>query len=106
MSRKSLHQVAKVYFTPDAAAGNDGPPAYAEIVNGAFDTSATNGRNAISGPHHVVINGHEPGPAQADAEFGGAKALFGDYRTSVVLPASASQQAFDVPAASAKSINY
>lgn len=96
----------KVYFNPDVAAGNDGPPAYAEIRDGAFDTSAANGRDAISGPHQVVINGYEPATASADSEFGGAKPLFGDYRTTVVLPEAASQQAFDVPAAAAKTTSY
>lgn len=96
----------KVYFNPDAGAGNDGPSAYAEIVNGAFDTSASNGRNAISGPHLVVINGYEPTPAPADSEFGGGKPLFGEYRTTVELPDAASQQTFNVPVAAAKSISY
>lgn len=96
----------KIYFNPDAGAGNDGPPAYAEIVNGAFDTSASKGRNAISGPHQVVINGYEPASAPADSEFGNAKALFGEYRTSVVLPEAVSQQTFNVPAAASKTISY
>ena len=92
-----------IYFNPDAAAGNDGPAGFAEIVAGRYDTAAKGGRHAIAGPHQVVIEGHDPGPAGAAGEVAG-RPLFGGHRVSLDLPAAASQHDFDVPASAATSI--
>jgi len=72
-------------------------------VPGRYDTTAKGGRHAIAGPHQVVIEGHDPGPAGAAGEVAG-RPLFGGHRVSLDLPAAASQHDFDVPASAATSI--
>ena len=92
-----------VYFNPDVKAGNDGPPGFAAIVDGRYDTGAKGGRHAIAGPHQVVIEGHEPGASGGQEETSG-RPLFGGYSVPLDLPAAASQHDFVVPAEAAKKI--
>lgn len=90
-----------VYLNPDTTAGNDGPPGFAQIVAGRFDTAAKGGRHAIAGAHEVVIEGYEPPPADSTSEAGGRR-LFGNFRVKLDVPKAASEHDFDVPAEAAR----
>lgn len=83
-----------VYFEPDIARGNDGPVGYARVVAGAFDT-ALSGKGAISGPHRVRIDGHEP--TDINSEQSGRPGFSG-FIVPIDLPATDSVQDFAVPA--------
>lgn len=86
-----------IYFNPDMKKGNNGPPGFAEISAGRFDTASKGSRHVIAGAHEVVIEGHDPGPANGVSEASGRR-LFGGYRVPLDLPAAASQHTFEVPA--------
>jgi len=83
----------KIYFTPDAAKGNSGPAGFADIKDGAYDTSAAGGQGVAPGPVAVRIEGTD-----------GSKALFVGYQTSVELPQGSSTQDFEVPSSAAKNL--
>ena len=89
-----------IYFNPDVAAGKDGPPGFAAIVNGAFDTRAQRGRGPVAGPHTILVDGHVP-PEDPAAEAGG-KVLFQRFELKKDLPASDSTLDVDVPAKAGK----
>jgi hypothetical protein len=87
--------VGRITFEPDPAAGNEGPPGVAEILNGRYETDRRFG--AITGKHVVRIEGFEalgPEPIGPDDAL---KPLFREYQTTVELPAEPSTQDFDVP---------
>lgn len=87
--------VGRISFEPDTAAGIDGPPGVAEIVNGRYETDRRFG--AITGRHVVRIEGYEaPGPEPLGPDDA-LKPLFREYQTTVELPAEPSTQDFDVP---------
>jgi len=90
-----------IYFNPDTAAGNDGPPGFAAIVDGAFDTRAPRGRGAIAGPHTILVDGHVPPPKDAGGEAGGT-VLFQRHELKKDLPKTDSTLDIDVPAHAGK----
>lgn len=47
--------IGAIQFTPDATQGNSGPPAFAEIKDGEYDT-AVSGKGFIGGPHIVSVD--------------------------------------------------
>lgn len=47
--------IGAIQFTPDASQGNSGPPAFAEIKEGRYDTTVS-GKGFIGGPHIVAID--------------------------------------------------
>jgi len=47
--------VGVIQFTPDGSQGNNGPPGFAEIKDGKFDTEIS-GKGAIGGPHLIMVD--------------------------------------------------
>ena len=80
-----------VLFTPDGAAGNDGPQGIAIIENGKFDTRGAEGKGAAGGPTVVKVNGFDKQ---------GGKWLF-EYEYKVDLPKADSTLTIEVPASAA-----
>jgi hypothetical protein len=89
----------KVYFTPDASKGRDGPQGYADIKDGAFDTRQ-GGKNPVSGPMVVRVEGFEKG--KEEGLFG--KPLFAAYEIRLELPDGPSEQKLEVPASAARDL--
>jgi hypothetical protein len=96
---------------PDESKGNTGATGYADIKDGAYDTSAPGGRGVIGGPMIVTIDGLDPNappdkPAKGQkgepSEDVSAKLLFAQYETNADLPKSSSTKDFEVPAEAAK----
>jgi hypothetical protein len=93
----------QIDFVPDRAANNAGPPGYAEIKDGKYNT-ADNGRGVVNGPHEVRITAYEsqppPAPEVADELAQAAteppKPLFNGYTLKQDL--SAATHDFSVPA--------
>lgn len=91
----------KVYFAPDTSKGNSGATGYADIKDGAYDTSATEGQGAPTGAVIISVDGFDPTPPPgADPEVTMTK-LFTGYQKAVELPAGGSVQDIDVPAEAA-----
>jgi hypothetical protein len=95
-----------IRFTPDGSKGNSGPPGYAVIKDGKYDTSAEGGKGHVSGPMIVLIEGSEAASGENSTDESGAetdiKALFSGYQTTADLPEGDSTKDFEVPAAAGK----
>lgn len=57
--------IGAIQFTPDATQGNSGPPAFADIKDGKYDT-AVSGKGFIGGPQIVAIDAYSGKNADAD----------------------------------------
>jgi hypothetical protein len=90
----------RIYFTPDQKKGNKGATGYADIKDGAYDTSATGGRGVIAGATTVKIEGYDPNQKEKSDVSGetSAKALFLPYQTNYDVPSQDSTKDFEVPA--------
>jgi hypothetical protein len=88
--------VGKIYFTPDASKGNDGASGWADIKDGAFNTSASGGMGIVGGPTLVRIEGADG--LRIDDDRPNGNPLFTHYETAVDLPKSTTTKDFDVPA--------
>jgi len=83
----------RLQFVPE----DGGPPGWALITDGKFDTAAEGGRATMGGAHTVVIEGYkEATPAPGDPEAT-VTVLFEDFEAKADLGTSASEQSFDVP---------
>ena len=91
--------VGTIYFDPDGSKGNSGASGFAQIKDGAFDTSAAGGQGTIGGPMVVRIVGLDG--VKIDEERVNGKPLFPEYRTEVELPKENSTMDFEVPASAA-----
>jgi hypothetical protein len=95
-----------IRFTPDGSKGNSGPPGYAVIQDGKYDTSAAGGKGHVSGPMIVQIEGSDSPSGETSTDESGAepnvKVLFSGYQTTADLPKEDSTQNFEVPAAAGK----
>ena len=91
----------KIYFTPDASKGNSGATGYADIKDGAYDTSATEGQGAPAGAVIISVEGFDPNPPPGAEPDVTMTKLFAGYQKPVDLPAGASVQDIDVPAEAA-----
>ncbi|MBN9522675.1 hypothetical protein J0H58_29830 [bacterium] len=95
--------VGKIYFTPDASKGNTGPTGYADIKDGAYDTSVAGGMGFVGGPVVIEIEGFDPN-AKAEPDKNDKsgevliKSLFPRYDLAAELPKAASTKDVDVPA--------
>lgn len=47
--------IGVIQFRPDASQGNSGPPGFADIKDGVFDTDLS-GKGTIGGPHLITID--------------------------------------------------
>jgi hypothetical protein len=89
-----------IVFEPDASAGNSGPPAYAKIKDGHYDTRLEEGKGTIGGPHIVTIHGRD-GIARGEL-LNGLPLFTPDYNTTLDLPKASGEQNFEVPATAAR----
>jgi hypothetical protein len=85
----------QIVFEPDPSAGNSGPPAFAKIKGGQYDTRILDGRGSVGGPHLVTIHGRDGIPR---GELLNGLPLFRDYTTKVDLPKADAKHDFEVPA--------
>jgi len=83
-----------IVFEPDTTAGNSGPPAFAKIKDGRYDTSILEGRGTVGGPHLVRILGLDGVPR---GELLNGSPLFPEYSTSADLPKQDGTHDFEVP---------
>lgn len=83
-----------VVFEPDTAQGNAGPPGFAPIRQGRFDTRS--GKGVVGGPHVVKISGSDGQPDDLGL-FPSGTPLFPEYVHRVDLPQESSTHEFDVP---------
>jgi hypothetical protein len=91
----------KVMIAPDVAKGNSGETGYADIKDGAYDTSAEGGKGAVKGAVVISINGFDPTPPPGAGPDVTSTQLFNNYQKPVDLPDGASVQDIDVPAEAA-----
>jgi hypothetical protein len=87
----------KVYIRPDSAKGNSGPTGYANIKDGAYDTSAEGGRGAVTGPVIFVVEGLDPNPPPNAGPDVTTTVLFPNYELPAELQESNSVKDIDVP---------
>jgi hypothetical protein len=81
-----------IVFEP--AAGNTGPPGFAKIKDGRYDTRILEGRGIIGGPHLVTIMGQSGIPS---GELLNGKPIFPEYTTTADLPKNNGTHDFEVP---------
>lgn len=87
----------KVFIMPDASKGNSGSTGFADIKDGAYNTSAAGGRAAPSGHVIFALEGIDPNPPpNADPDVT-ATVLFARYEMKAELPESGSVIDIDVP---------
>lgn len=89
----------RIFFDADARGQNTGASGFADIVDGAYDTSST-GKGVSGGATVVRIQGFHKEGAD-DSGFG--PPLFGEYTTRVDLPRESSTLDFAVPASAGQS---
>lgn len=84
-----------IFFDPDAAKQNDGPPGYAFIKDGAYDTAAQGGKGVIGNAYLVRIQGFDGTPGH---ELTMGRPLFTNFQEAVEFPLDDSTRDFHVPA--------
>ncbi len=82
-----------IQFDPDK--GNEGPQGFAEIRDGAFDTSK-GGQGAVHGKIVAKINGYESAPASANSEDP-VPTLFVNHEVRFEMSDKVTTKDFDVP---------
>jgi hypothetical protein len=99
----------RIQFMPDSSKGNSGPPGYAQIKDGKFDTSAEGGKGHVGGPMIVSISGNDNSESGASPDETDPKApepksnvLFPNYQETFELPKETTTQDFNVPAEAGK----
>ena len=76
--------IGVIQFTPDATQGNSGPPAFADIKDGKYDTSIS-GKGFIGGPQIVAIDAFSGVNIDPDLRPSGDPIMIG-YQKSFDLP--------------------
>ncbi len=69
-------KLGRVTFVPDSERGNSGPPGYAVVQEGRFDTGSLGGKHSVSGPIKVLITGY--GEPDANGNYP-EEPIFTDY---------------------------
>ena len=87
-----------IVFRPDKSAGNSGPGANANIMDGEYSTMA--GQGVVGGPHVVKITGTDgveyKTPEGITIPIG--RRMFADYETKMDLPKETGTFDIEVPA--------
>lgn len=76
--------IGAIQFTPDARQGNSGPPAFAEIVDGEYDT-AVSGKGFIGGPQIIAVDAYSGKNINPDVAPSGEPLAVG-YQKAFDLP--------------------
>jgi hypothetical protein len=80
-------QFGRISFVPDAAKGTKGPPGYALVREGRYDTNAVNGKGAVPGAIRVLITGYDySSPEEEEA----LPNLFTDHPLEITIEPSRS----------------
>lgn len=90
-----------VYFEPDSVEGNKGPPGFAPIKDGQFDTSR-GGKGTVGGAHVIRVEGYD-GATTADQPYG--KPIFGVHSFPENLPKEAKTLNIEVPEDAIKTLS-
>jgi hypothetical protein len=80
-------QFGRISFVPDAAKGTKGPPGYALVREGRYDTDAVNGKGAVPGAIRVLITGYD---LSAPEEEEALPNLFTDHPIEITIEPSRS----------------
>jgi hypothetical protein len=80
--------MGEVIFTPNISKGNTGPPGFAIIKDGKFDTKGLEGRPCMAGPTTVHVNAKPKPDGSITCEY--------EYETD--LPAGGGTLRIEVPA--------
>ena len=83
-----------IVFEPAASQEKSGPPGFAPIEAGKFDTR--NGKGVVGGPYVVKISGND-GRQDELGLFPSGQPLFAEHVIKIDLPKEDSEQAFEVP---------
>jgi hypothetical protein len=83
-----------IVFEPDTSRGNQGSAAFAQIIDGRYDTRSGEGKGTVGGPHLVRILGLDGIPR---GELVNGSPLFPEYTTTADLPRADATLDFDVP---------
>lgn len=75
-------QFGRISFVPDAARGTKGPPGYALVREGRFDTNASNGKGTVPGAIRVLITGYD---YSAPEEEEALPNLFTDHAIEIMI---------------------
>jgi hypothetical protein len=90
--------MGSIEFVPDSNAGNRGPAAYGEIVDGRYSTRA--GKGIVGGPYLLTVTGYD-GVATIDEDEGEnprGMPLFAAHELSAELPAEGRDFDIKIPA--------
>ncbi|WP_207394469.1 hypothetical protein [Bremerella alba] len=93
----------RIYFTPDASLGNQGPQGTATIEDGMYDTEDSR-FGIVGGPYIVRIDGYD-GVQPSDDEdglFPDGQVIFRDYEVKLEFPQADHVADLDVPASASK----
>lgn len=82
--------VGVIQFMPDSSQGNSGPPGFADIKDGKFDTKLS-GKGAIGGPHLVMVDAFNGKNINPDVNPNG-DVLVAAYHKRVTLESEAETQ--------------
>lgn len=93
----------KIYFTPNASLGNQGPQGTATIKDGKYDTEDSR-FGIVGGPYIVKIDGYDGiQPANdEDGLFPDGQVIFRDYEVKLEFPEADHVEDLDVPATASK----
>jgi len=78
-------QFGRISFVPDAAKGTKGPPGYALVREGRYDTDAVDGKGAVPGAIRVLITGYD---LSAPEEEEALPNLFTDHPIEITIEPS------------------
>lgn len=84
----------QIVFEPDTNAGNGGPPGFAKIKDGRYDTRILEGQGTVGGPHIVRILGLD---GIARGELLNGTPLFPEHTITADLPKENGTQDFAIP---------
>jgi hypothetical protein len=87
--------MGEAIFTPNIAKGNSGPPGFAIIKDGKFDTAAEEGRPCLAGPTVVHVNAKPKADGSITCEYEYETDLTaGGGAIRIEVPASAGTKTF------------
>jgi hypothetical protein len=90
-----------ISFTPDVAAGNDGPVKVLQINNGAYDSSKGSEPGLKPGPYFIKIAGFD---GVRIPLYGQGKQIFNPVDETFTVPAGSSTKDFEIPESAGQNV--
>lgn len=84
----------EIVFEPDSTKGNEGPAARAEIQNGTYTTSSSQG--VVAGPQRVRISGYDGNPPPGGGTQPHGQPLFSEHIDSIDQPKESATHDFEI----------